>query len=135
MLRRSEHPRSPEPGQQHTQGSCPDGPGVALRLPSVLLLAFDTATPRISVALHDGARVLAEASAEDARRHGELLAPFITRVLSEAGRPAGEVTGIVTGVGPGPYTGLRVGVVTARVLGEALQVPVYGVCTLDVIAY
>jgi tRNA threonylcarbamoyl adenosine modification protein YeaZ len=101
----------------------------------VLLLAFDTATPRISVALHDGARVLAEASAEDTRRHGELLAPFISRVLAEAGRPARAVTGIVTGVGPGPYTGLRVGVVTARVLGEALRVPVHGVCTLDVIAY
>ena len=99
------------------------------------MLAFDTATPRISVALHDGTRVIAEASADDARRHGELLAPFISRVLNEADRPAGALTGIVTGVGPGPYTGLRVGVVTARVLGEALQVPVHGVCTLDVIAY
>ena len=101
----------------------------------MLLLAFDTATPRTSVALHDGARVLAEASAEDPRRHGELLAPFIASVLAEAGQPAAAVTGIVTGVGPGPYTGLRVGVVTARVMGEALQIPAYGVCTLDVIAY
>lgn len=101
----------------------------------MLLLAFDTATPRISVALHDGTRVLAETSADDARRHGELLAPSISSVLNEADRPAGALTGIVTGVGPGPYTGLRVGVVTARVLGEALQVPVHGVCTLDVIAY
>lgn len=101
----------------------------------MLLLAFDTATPRISVALHDGSRVLAEASAEDPRRHGELLAPFISQVLAEASQPAGAVTGIVTGVGPGPYTGLRVGVVTARVLGESLQVPVHGVCTLDAIGY
>lgn len=101
----------------------------------MLLLAFDTATPRISVALHDGFRVLAETCAEDARRHGELLAPSISRVLSEAERPASAVTGVVAGVGPGPYTGLRVGVVTARVLGEALKVPVHGLCTLDVIAY
>jgi tRNA threonylcarbamoyladenosine biosynthesis protein TsaB len=101
----------------------------------VLLLAFDTSTPRTSVALHDGSRVTAEASAVDARRHGELLAPFIARVLSDTAQPAQAVTGIVTGVGPGPYTGLRVGVVTARVLGAALQVPAHGVCTLDVIAY
>ena len=101
----------------------------------MLLLAFDTATPRISVALHDGARVIAEASADDPRRHGELLAPFIATVLAEAAQPATAITGIVTGVGPGPYTGLRVGVVTARVMGEALQVPAHGVCTLDVIAY
>jgi tRNA threonylcarbamoyl adenosine modification protein YeaZ len=101
----------------------------------VLLLAFDTATPRISVALHDGTRVLAEMSAEDARRHGELLTPFIARILSDAAQPADAITGIVTGVGPGPYTGLRVGVVTARVLAEALQVPAHGVCTLDVIAH
>jgi tRNA threonylcarbamoyl adenosine modification protein YeaZ len=100
-----------------------------------VLLAFDTATPRISVALYDGTRVLAEMSAEDALRHGELLAPFIARVLSEAAQPPGAITGIVAGVGPGPYTGLRVGVVTARVLAAALQVPVHGVCTLDVIAH
>lgn len=101
----------------------------------MLLLAFDTATPRISVALHDGSRVLAEASAEDPRRHGELLTPFIAQVLAEAAQPARAITGIVTGVGPGPYTGLRVGVVTARVLGESLRVPAHGVCTLDAIGY
>lgn len=101
----------------------------------MLLLAFDTATPRISVALHDGVRVLAQTGADDPRRHGELLAPSIARVLDEAGQPARAVTAVVAGVGPGPYTGLRVGVVTARVLGAALEVPSHGVCTLDVIAY
>jgi tRNA threonylcarbamoyl adenosine modification protein YeaZ len=100
----------------------------------VLLLAFDTATPAVTVALHDGARVLAEASAEDARRHGELLAVSIRDVLAEAGAAAAGLTGIAVGVGPGPYTGLRAGLVTARVLGSALGIPVHGACTLDVIA-
>jgi len=101
----------------------------------VLLLAFDTATPAITVALHDGADVLAESTTVDARRTGELLAPGITAVLNAAGRKPGELTGVAVGVGPGPFTGLRVGLVTARSLGDALGIPVHGVCTLDVVAY
>jgi tRNA threonylcarbamoyl adenosine modification protein YeaZ len=100
----------------------------------VLLLAFDTATPAITVALHDGTRVLAEESAVDARRHGELLAASIQQVLADAGAVPDDLTGIAVGVGPGPYTGLRAGLVTARVLGSALGLPVHGTCTLDVIA-
>lgn len=100
----------------------------------MLLLAFDTATPAITAAVHDGERVLAESTTLDARRHGELLMPAITSVLGEAGAGMHDVTAVVTGTGPGPYTGLRVGVVTARVLGAALGVPVYGVRTLDAIA-
>lgn len=100
----------------------------------MLLLAFDTATPAVTVALHDGTRVLAEESAVDARRHGELLAASIQQVLAAAGAVPGDLTGIAVGVGPGPYTGLRAGLVTARVLGSALGVPVHGACTLDVIA-
>ncbi len=101
----------------------------------MLLLAFDTATPAITVAVHDGERVLAEVTTVDARRHGELLAPSIAAVLAEARVSVDTVTAVVAGTGPGPYTGLRVGVMTARALGAALDVPVYGVCTLDVIAY
>jgi tRNA threonylcarbamoyl adenosine modification protein YeaZ len=100
----------------------------------VLLLAFDTATPAVTVALHDGTTLLAEYTEVDARRHGELLAPGIVRVLAEAGRRRTELTGVAVGVGPGPFTGLRVGLVTARVLGDALGVPVHGVCTLDILA-
>ena len=100
----------------------------------MLVVGFDTATPAVSVALHDGERVVGEAFAVDARRHGELLMPMIAQVMAEAGASRADLTAVAVGVGPGPYTGLRVGVVTARVLGAVLGIPVYGVCTLDVIA-
>ena len=100
----------------------------------MLVVGFDTATPAVSVALHDGERVVAESFAADGRRHGELLAPMIAGVLADAGVSRADLTGVAVGVGPGPYTGLRVGVVTARVLGAVLGIPVYGVCSLDVIA-
>lgn len=100
----------------------------------MLVLAFDTATPAVTVALHDGTNVLAETTTVDARRHGELLASSIDAMLAEAGAGRLDITAVAAGTGPGPYTGLRAGLVTARVLGSALGVPVYGVCTLDVIA-
>jgi len=101
----------------------------------VLLLALDTATPAVTVALHDGDEVVAASSQVDARRHGELLLPTVDRVLAEAGVRLDAVTGIVVGTGPGPYTGLRVGLMTADTFGLALDVPVHGVCTLDGLAY
>jgi tRNA threonylcarbamoyl adenosine modification protein YeaZ len=100
----------------------------------VLLLGFDTATPAVTVAAYDGNRVLASHLTVDARRHGELLALSIQRVLDDAHISVSDVTGIAVGVGPGPYTGLRVGVVTALSMGDALGLPVHGVCTLDVLA-
>jgi tRNA threonylcarbamoyl adenosine modification protein YeaZ len=100
----------------------------------VLLLAFDTATPAVTVALHDGTRVIAEESAVDARRHGELLAAAIAQVLKTSGAAHGDLTHVAVGTGPGPYTGLRAGLVTAGVLASALSVPADGICTLDVIA-
>jgi len=100
----------------------------------VLVLGFDTATPAVSVALHDGERVISAALAVDARRHSELLAPMIAKVMADVGVSRGDLGAIAVGVGPGPYTGLRVGVVTARVLGSVLGLPVPGVCSLDIIA-
>jgi tRNA threonylcarbamoyl adenosine modification protein YeaZ len=99
-----------------------------------VLLAFDTATPAVSVALHDGDDVVAELSSEQPMRHGEQLAPLIDRVLREQGLVRQDLTALAVGVGPGPFTGLRVGLVTARTLGFVLEIPVYGVCTLDVLA-
>ncbi|GAA2503033.1 tRNA (adenosine(37)-N6)-threonylcarbamoyltransferase complex dimerization subunit type 1 TsaB [Streptomyces gobitricini] len=102
----------------------------------MLLLAMDTATPAVTVALHDGDHVVATSSQVDARRHGELLLPAVHRVLRDAGLKLDAVTGIVVGVGPGPYTGLRVGLVTAATFASALGgVPVHGLCTLDGLAY
>jgi tRNA threonylcarbamoyladenosine biosynthesis protein TsaB len=99
-----------------------------------VLLAFDTATPAVTVALYDGERVVAERTTVDAMRHGELLAPGISGLLDDAGIMRQDLTAIAVGVGPGPFTGLRVGLMTARTLAAVLEVPVYGVCTLDVLA-
>ena len=99
-----------------------------------MLLAFDTATPHVTVALHDGERVVASYSSPSSMRHGEMLAPGIEQVLAEAGALNTDLTAVAVGVGPGPFTGLRVGLVTARTLGFSLGIPVYGVCSLDVLA-
>lgn len=100
----------------------------------MLLLALDTATPAVTVALHDGDRVLAEATAHDARRHGELLGPGIAQVLADAGADRRDLTDVAAGTGPGPFTGLRVGLVTARTLALALGLRLHGVCSLDALA-
>lgn len=99
-----------------------------------MLLAFDTATPTVTVALHDGTDVVAELASEQTMRHGEQLAPLIDRVMSGVGIVRQDLTAIAVGVGPGPFTGLRVGLVTARTLAFVLDLPVYGVCSLDVLA-
>ncbi|WP_093171779.1 tRNA (adenosine(37)-N6)-threonylcarbamoyltransferase complex dimerization subunit type 1 TsaB [Sinosporangium album] len=101
----------------------------------MLVLAFDTATPAVTAALADSERVLAESTVVDARRHGELLVPTIETVLGEAGVALSDVTAIAVGAGPGPYTGLRVGLMTAQALSAALGIPAYGICTLDAVAY
>jgi len=99
-----------------------------------VLLAFDTATPFVSVALHDGEDVAVELRSDRPMKHGEQLAPLIEQALHQAGIARQDLTGIGVGVGPGPFTGLRVGLVTARTLAYVLEIPVYGVCSLDVLA-
>ena len=99
-----------------------------------MLLAFDTATPLVSVALHDGESVVAERVSDRPMKHGEQLAPLIAAVLADAGIVRQNLTALGVGCGPGPFTGLRVGLVTARTLAFVLEIPVYGVCSLDVLA-
>jgi tRNA threonylcarbamoyladenosine biosynthesis protein TsaB len=99
-----------------------------------VLLAFDTATPHVTVALHDGASVVATYESTESMRHGEMLAPGIEHVLAAAGATVKDLTAIAVGVGPGPFTGLRVGLVTARTLAYTRGIPVHGVCTLDILA-
>lgn len=99
-----------------------------------MLLALDSATPLVTVALHDGTDVVVELVAERPMKHAEQLAPLIERAMSDAGVVRQDLTAIAAGVGPGPFTGLRVGLVTARTLGFVLDIPVYGVCSLDVLA-
>jgi tRNA threonylcarbamoyladenosine biosynthesis protein TsaB len=84
--------------------------------------------------VHDGDAVLAERTTAPEPRHAELLAPLVAEVLSAVGRTPRDLTAIAVGVGPGPFTGLRVGLVTARVMGHALGIDVHGVCSLDVVA-
>ena len=99
----------------------------------MLILGLDTSTPAVSVALVDLAvdRVQAESVVVDARRHGELLAAGIVAVLADAGVDRRDLTALAVGLGPGPFTGLRVGVVTAATLSDALQISAYGTCSLD----
>ncbi|MCA2218620.1 tRNA (adenosine(37)-N6)-threonylcarbamoyltransferase complex dimerization subunit type 1 TsaB [Jidongwangia harbinensis] len=101
----------------------------------MFVLALDTATPASTAAIaqvtDDGLTGLAERRTVDARAHGELLAPQIEATLAEAGLRPRDLGAIVAGLGPGPFTGLRVGLVTAASLGQALGIPTYGVCSLD----
>lgn len=101
-----------------------------------MLLAFDTATPLVTVAVYDtdSGLVVAEHVADRAMKHAEQLAPLIDRSMTEAGIVRQDLTAVAVGVGPGPFTGLRVGLVTARTLGYVLEIPVYGVCSLDALA-
>lgn len=101
-----------------------------------MLLAIDTSTAAVTVALGtDSGAVISHASVLDARRHGEVLAGLIVHVGREADVSTDEISEVLVGVGPGPFTGLRVGIVTASVFGFARGIPVTGVCSLDGLAH
>ena len=101
-----------------------------------MLLAFDTSSAAVTVALATPAgEIVASSTTVDALRHGELLAPAIAAALEKAGITARDLTGIAVGVGPGPFTGLRVGLVTARTMADVLGIEVSGVCSLDILAH
>jgi tRNA threonylcarbamoyl adenosine modification protein YeaZ len=101
----------------------------------VLVLVLDTSSAATTAAVAtvdaSGVTVLAAQVNVDPRAHGEVLAPSIARCLEDSGAAPSDLGAIVAGLGPGPFTGLRVGLVTAAAMGDALRIPTYGVCSLD----
>ena len=102
-----------------------------------LVLAIDTATPAVTAAVvrrdDTGIAVAAQRVRVDARAHAELLTPNVLASVAEADLRMADLDAVVVGCGPGPFTGLRVGMATAAAYGHALGVPVHGVCSLDAI--
>jgi tRNA threonylcarbamoyladenosine biosynthesis protein TsaB len=99
------------------------------------VLAFDTSSAAVAVAVVDAdGEIKADLVVVEANRHGELLAPMIRAALDEADLHPSDLSVIGVGLGPGPFTGLRVGIMTAKAMSDALDIPAYGVCSLDLVA-
>jgi tRNA threonylcarbamoyladenosine biosynthesis protein TsaB len=101
----------------------------------MLVLGIDTATPQVGCALGGHEGVIASFSVARGRRHAEILVPSIDHMMRTAGIPLDEVSAIAVDVGPGLFTGLRVGVSTAKAMASALRIPVVGVASLDLLAF
>jgi tRNA threonylcarbamoyl adenosine modification protein YeaZ len=100
-----------------------------------VLLAIDTSAGT-SVAVVDRDRgVLAEHSVEDTRRHAEVIGDLIERALADAGVAAHELSGVAVGMGPGPFTGLRVGIAAARAFAFGLGKPIVPIVSHDAVAF
>lgn len=103
----------------------------------MLVLALDTSTPSVTtglVELAQAPRTIAERVTVDARAHAELLIPQVVDCLAAVGRTPADLDAVVVGCGPGPFTGLRVGMATAAAYADARGIPVHGVGSLDAIA-
>jgi tRNA threonylcarbamoyladenosine biosynthesis protein TsaB len=101
----------------------------------LLVLAMDTATPVTTVAVGSGGTTLAEVAVRHERRHAEVLAPAVRWVLEQAEVEPGQLAGVAVGTGPGLFTGLRVGVSTAKALAQAWGLPMVAVPSLDLLAF
>jgi len=101
----------------------------------VLILAIDTATACVGVAIGRDGRVLAEVGIDGGRRHAEELVPAIDGLRHQTGITLDDLACVAVGIGPGLFTGLRVGVTTARTLAQVLDVPVVGIPSLDLVAH
>ncbi|WP_204918504.1 tRNA (adenosine(37)-N6)-threonylcarbamoyltransferase complex dimerization subunit type 1 TsaB [Microlunatus panaciterrae] len=97
------------------------------------VLGIDTST-EVCVGIARAGVVLATAIVADRMQHVEQLTPLVRGALGDAGLTLDEVEQVVVGLGPGPFTGLRVGVATARMLASVRRLPLHGVCSLDVLA-
>ncbi len=98
-----------------------------------MFLAIDTSAGT-SVAVADGEMVLAERSTEDTMRHAEVIGEMIAAVLDDAGVPPARIRTVVAGMGPGPFTGLRVGIAAARAFALGIDRPVLSVVSHDAVA-
>lgn len=98
------------------------------------ILGIDTSTTHVGVALGVDGAVVAESSEPAERRHAEMLVPAIDALLRGVGVRPADLDALAVGIGPGLFTGLRVGVTTAMVMGRALDVPVVAAPTLDLLA-
>jgi tRNA threonylcarbamoyladenosine biosynthesis protein TsaB len=101
----------------------------------MLVLAVETSTPQTSVALGTEQGIIASASSSWARGHSEIVVPAIHRLLEWSEIELRQVGGVAVGLGPGLFTGLRVGVSTARALAQVLGVSIVGMGSLDVLAF
>lgn len=95
------------------------------------LLAIDTATQIMSIALHDGDRLLAECTQLAGRRHNAQLAPLIAQTIRQIGITSEDLTALAVAAGPGSYTGVRIGVAVAKGLAAARDLPLVPVTTLE----
>jgi tRNA threonylcarbamoyladenosine biosynthesis protein TsaB len=98
-----------------------------------VLLAVDTSTTRAGIALYDG-EVLAESVWQAGRDHGRHLMPAIQETMRRLGKTPADLTAVAAARGPGSFTGLRVGLAVARGLAVALEIPAYGIGSLEVLA-
>jgi tRNA threonylcarbamoyladenosine biosynthesis protein TsaB len=98
-----------------------------------MLLALDTSTALAGVALYDGT-LRAEATWHAGRNHSVQVMPMAVRLLEDQGLGPGDLTAVAVAIGPGSYTGVRVGLALAKGLAVARRLPLVGVCTLDVLA-
>jgi tRNA threonylcarbamoyladenosine biosynthesis protein TsaB len=101
----------------------------------VLVLAIETSTPQTSVALGTEQGVLGSTSLSWGKGHSEVVVPAIDHLLRWSEVRPGQIGGVAVGLGPGLFTGLRVGVTTARTLGQVLGVPIVGIASLDALAF
>lgn len=101
------------------------------------VLAIDTATPAVTAGVvrrgQSDVEVLGERVTVDPRAHAEQLTPNVLGALADAGLAMSDLDAVVVGCGPGPFTGLRVGMATAAAYAHALDIPVFGICSLDAI--
>lgn len=100
-----------------------------------MILAIETAVERVGVAIGDGTGARASAMLASDRRHAESLAPMIDFVLGQAGLKVRDIDHIAVDVGPGLFTGMRVGMATAQSMAWALEIPVIPVSSLDALAF